>query len=827
MKKVVPKVKRILNMSLKQAKLYEDWEVKIEHIMIALINDYNNNAVKILEEMDIDIDMLHKKIEKSLVKNKKEDDMYDIHDDTIPLNSTSQNIIKGAEKECDILKEDYLDTQHILLSLLKTKNTVSGILKIMKVTYKGYNSQVKKHIIENSIDSPETNDGEPFKSYKKQSKSNSKSNSTPILDNFSVDITKMAMDGRVDPVIGRDKTIQRVAQILARKKKNNPVIIGDPGVGKTTIVEGLALKIVMGEAPRTLLDKRIISLDLASLVAGTKYRGQFEERIKGIVDELINVDNVILFLDEVHTIIGAGNASGSMDAANVLKPALSRGDIQLIGATTLDEFRENIEKDGALTRRFQQVIIEPPSIPDTIEILNKIKFSYESFHKVNYPQETIEKCVKLADRYITDREFPDKAIDIMDEVGSRSQINAKPPESISKLEQKIITIKDDKNDVVKSQRYEEAARLRDEERITTEKLQTEKNKWVDSLNKKRRTIIPEDVNEVVSIMTGIPLNRLSGDQGKRLLEMEKDLHGSVIGQDEALLKIAQSLRRNRVGIRNPKKPIGSFMFIGPTGVGKTHLAKKLAEYMFGDEDSLIRMDMSEFQEKHSISRLIGSPPGYVGHEEGGQLTEKVRRKPYSIILLDEIEKANKEIYNILLQLLDDGQLTDSLGRRVNFKNCMVIMTSNVGVKKLQDFGTGMGFGTKSMLDGESAAKANVLMDELKKHFAPEFLNRLDDVVIFKTLTKKEIGKIVDLEVTNLKGRVEEIGYKLQINKTVRDYLIETGYDEDYGARPLNRAIQKYVEDPVSEEILKGRVKEGQTIKVSYVKSKEKIVIKVE
>ena len=827
MKKVADKVKRILNMSLKQAKLYDDWEVKIEHIMIALINDYNNNAIRTLEDMDVDIDILHKKIEKSLVKNKKEDEMYDINNDTIPLNTTSQNIIKGAEKECDLLKEDYLDTQHILLSLLKTKNSISGILKNMKITYKACNSQVKKTIIEASAEPLDTDEDKPFKGYKNQPKVKTKSNETPVLDNFSVDITKMAIDGRIDPVIGRDKTIQRVAQILARKKKNNPVIIGEPGVGKTTIVEGLALKIVNGEAPRTLLNKRIVSLDLASLVAGTKYRGQFEERIKGVVDELMTVDNVILFLDEVHTIIGAGNSSGSMDAANVLKPALSRGDLQLIGATTLDEFRENIEKDGALTRRFQQVIIEPPSVKDTIEILNKIKFSYESFHKVTYPQETIDRCVKLADRYITDREFPDKAIDIMDEVGSRSQVNAKPPENISKLEDKIIDIKEDKNNVVKSQRYEEAARLRDEERIVTEKLESEKSKWNDNLDKKRKIIDPEEVNEVVSIMTGIPLNRLSGNQGKRLLQMEKDLHGSVIGQDEGLIKIAQSLRRNRVGIRNPKKPIGSFMFIGPTGVGKTHMAKKLAEYMFGDEDSLIRMDMSEFQEKHSISRLIGSPPGYVGHEDGGQLTEKVRRKPYSIILFDEIEKANKEIYNILLQLLDDGQLTDSLGRKVNFKNCMVIMTSNIGVKKLQDFGTGIGFGTKSMVEGESAAKSDILMDELKKHFAPEFLNRLDDVVIFKSLTKEEIGKIVDLEIISLKGRVEEIGYGLQINKTVKDYLIETGYDKEYGARPLNRAIQKYVEDPVSEEILKGSVEEGQTIKVSYVKSKEKIVIKVE
>jgi ATP-dependent Clp protease ATP-binding subunit ClpC len=827
MKKIAPKVKRILNMSLKQAKLYDDLEVKIEHIMIALINDYNNRAIKTLEDMGIDVDVLHKKIERSLIKNKKEDEMYDISDDTIPLNFTSQNIIKGAEKECDILKEDYLDTHHIILSILKTKNSINGILKIMKVTYKSYDSQIKKSVIEDSMGPFDTDEDKPFNNDKPQPKRKGKSNETPLLNNFSVDITKMAIDGRIDPVIGRDKTIQRVAQILARKKKNNPVIIGEPGVGKTTIVEGLALKIVNGDAPRTLLDKRIVSLDLASLVAGTKYRGQFEERIKGIVDELMEVDNVILFLDEVHTIIGAGNSSGSMDAANVLKPALSRGDLQLIGATTLDEFRENIEKDGALTRRFQQVLIEPPSVSDTIEILNKIKFSYESFHKVVYTQETIERCVKLADRYITDREFPDKAIDIMDEVGSRSQVNVKPPENITKLEDKIIDIKEDKNNVVKSQRYEEAAKLRDKERIVSEKLESEKSKWIDDLDKKRRIIDPEEVNEVVSIMTGIPLNRLSGDQGKRLLEMEKDLHGSIIGQDDALVKIAQSLRRNRVGIRNPKKPIGSFMFLGPTGVGKTHISKKLAEYMFGDEDSLIRMDMSEFQEKHSISRLIGSPPGYVGHEDGGQLTEKVRRKPYSIILFDEIEKANKEIYNVLLQLLDDGQLTDSLGRKVNFKNCVVIMTSNIGVKKLLDFGTGVGFGTKSKLEREDSAKEDLLRDELKKHFAPEFLNRLDDVIIFKSLTKEEIGKIVDLEIIKLKNRVEEIGYKLQINKTVRDYLIETGYDEDYGARPLNRSIQKYVEDPVSEEILKGNTKEGQTIKVSYVKAKEKIVIKVE
>lgn len=823
MKKVLPKVKKIINMSIKQAKLYDDFEVKIEHIMISILNDYDNIGVRVLEEMGVDIDLLHKKIEHKLISKKKK--LSDIIIDDVSLNQQSKDILSNSENECDLLNDKYLDVPHIILSILSNKNNVNTILKSMKVTHKEFQKEVKKHIVQNAIE-PMDGDDDSFKKNKKTNKAN-KTNSTPILDNFSTDLTKRAVEGKIDPVIGRDEAIQRVAQILARKKKNNPVLIGDPGVGKTTIVEGLALKIIQGDAPRTLLDKRIISLDVTSLVAGTKYRGQFEERIKGIVDELMEVDNVILFIDELHNIVGAGNASGSMDAANVLKPALARGDLQVIGATTLDEFRENIEKDGALTRRFQQVLVPPTTVDDTIKILNKIKSSYEEYHKVTYSDETIERCVKLADRYITDREFPDKAVDILDEVGSRSQVNAKPPESINKLEQKILEIKEKKSEVVRSQKYEEAAKLRDEERIVNEKLDLEKEKWIESLNRSRLLITPEDVNEVVSTMTGIPLNRLSGDQGKRLMEMEQELYGSVIGQDEALLKIAQSLRRNRVGIRNPKKPIGSFMFLGPTGTGKTHLAKKLAEYMFGDEDALIRLDMSEFQEKHSVSRLIGSPPGYVGHEDGGQLTEKVRRRPYSIVLFDEIEKANKEIYNTLLQMLDDGQLTDSLGRKVNFKNCMVIMTSNVGVKKLQDFGTGVGFGTKSKIDMEGTIKSDLLKEELKKHFAPEFLNRLDDVIIFNSLSKEDIGQIVDLEINKLKERVEEIGYSLQVNKGARDYLIEQGYDEEYGARPLNRAIQKYIEDPVSEEILSGRVSEGQTIKVSFSKTKEDITIKSE
>jgi len=821
MKKVQPKVKKIVNRSIEEAKLYADVEIKLEHIMIALINDYDNQAIKILEELNVNVDELHRRVEIDLIND---DDSGEVNSTLLPMTEYAKKIIKEAETECDKLREDFLDTPHIMLSILKEKNKISIILKKMGVDYKNYEQMVRKHLIENSFDSMDESENEGF--LNKPNKKRNKNSNTPILDNFSVDVTKRASEGKIDPVIGRDDVIQRVAQILSRKKKNNPVLIGDPGVGKTTVIEGLALKINEGDAPRTLLDKRIVSLDLTSLVAGTKYRGQFEERIKGVVDELMEADNIILFIDELHSLVGAGNSSGSMDAANIVKPALSRGDIQIIGATTLDEFREHIEKDGALTRRFQQVIIEPPSIDETIEILNKIKGSYESYHKVTYLPETVEQCVKLSDRYVTDREFPDKAIDILDEVGARSQVNAKPPQKITDLEHEIIGIKEEKNRVVKSQRYEEAAKLRDKERKVTETLETEKEKWKNSLNKKRTIITPEDVSEVVAIMTGIPLKRLSNDEGKRLLDMENEMQGTVVGQDDAVVKIAKSLRRNRVGIRNPKKPIGTFMFLGPTGTGKTHLAKRLAKYMFGEEDALIRIDMSEYQEKHAVSRMIGAPPGYVGHEEGGQLTEKVRRKPYSIILFDEIEKANKDVYNVLLQLLDDGQLTDSIGRKVNFKNCVVIMTSNVGVKKLQEFGTGVGFSTKSLSTSKDAKKGEFLNKELKKHFPPEFLNRLDDVVIFNSLKEDDIRKIVDLEIKKLVERVDELGYKIKVMKSTKDFLVEAGYDEEYGARPLTRAIQKFIEDPVSEEILKGNVKEGQTIMVSYSKVKEKVEIKV-
>jgi ATP-dependent Clp protease ATP-binding subunit ClpC len=814
MKKVYPKVKKIINKSIEEAKSRGEGVVKIEHIVISLINDNNNEAVKYLKQLGVDLDKLHKMIEMEMDETDTPVKLRHVS-----LENYAEKILQNAEDESDKLGENYLNTHHILLSLLNENNFISKIFKQMGVDYKSYSETIM-----NSFGDLEPDEEERTKKSKNKTKGKS---STPILDNFSSDITQKAEDGKIDPVIGRKDEIQRVAQILSRKKKNNPVLIGNPGVGKTTIIEGLALMIKEGDAPRTLLDKRIVSLDLSSMVAGTKYRGQFEERIKGVMDELKDVDDVILFIDELHTLVGAGNASGSMDAANVFKPALARGELQVIGATTLDEYRQHIEKDGALERRFQKVVVEPPSLEETLEILTKIKSSYEDYHKVSYDQQSIIECVKLADRYITDREFPDKALDIMDEVGARSQVNIQPPKQIKDLEQRILDIKKEKNAVVKTQRYEEAAQLRDKERSTVEDLDKAKDVWQSELNHKRTVITPEDVMAVVAHMTGIPLNRISEKEGSRLMKMEKDMGNKVIGQYGAVEKIAKSLRRNRVGIRNPKKPIGTFMFLGPTGVGKTHLAKNLAQYMFGDEESLIRIDMSEYMEKHAVSRLIGAPPGYVGHEEGGQLTEKVRRKPYSIILFDEIEKAHKDVYNILLQLLDDGQLTDSMGRKVNFKNCMVIMTSNIGVKKLQDFGTGVGFGTKAKIESQSALKDEVLQKELKNHFPPEFLNRLDDVIIFRSLEKDDISKIVELEVGKLKERVLEIGYDLQINKTAKDFLIEQGYDEEYGARPLTRAIQKFIEDPVSEEILKGGVKEGQTIKVSFSKSKEDIVVKVD
>ena len=653
----------------------------------------------------------------------------------------------------------------------------------------------------------------------KKQKANSDS-STPVLDNFSRDLNKLAEEGKLDPVIGRDREILRIAQILSRRKKNNPIIIGEPGCGKTALVEGLAIKIVSGECPRNLVDKRLVNLDLTSVVAGTKYRGQFEERMKVIIEELQANPNIIVFIDEIHTLVGSGNSAGSMDGSNIFKPALSRGEIQVIGATTLDEFRKNIEKDGALERRFQKVIVEPSTVAETIQILKNVRDKYESYHKVSYSDEVIEACVKLADRYITDREFPDKAFDILDEVGARMQTELKVPEAIEELKRKASEIKQQKIDVVKKQNYEQAAQLRDKEKKLLDKLEQEKRKFEDDMSKDKQVVALNDVYDVVSNMTKIPVSKMSVDDTKALINLDKHIVGTVIGQDAAVIKVAKSIKRNRLGIKDPNRPIGSFVFLGSTGVGKTHLAKQLAKEMFGTEDALIRVDMSEYQEKHTVSKLVGAPPGYVGYEEGGLLTEKVKNKPYSVILFDEVEKAHKDVFTVLLQILDDGHVTDSLGRKINFKNTLIILTSNLGVKKLQDFGTGIGFGTNSYSNEE--AKKDILMKEMKNFFSPEFINRIDDTIVFNSLSKDDIKKITDIELKKLMNRLTEMKYKITYDDSLVEYIAKIGYDELYGARPMKRAIQDKVEDLLSEEVLTDKIVEGK----SYVIKVEDETVKV-
>jgi ATP-dependent Clp protease ATP-binding subunit ClpC len=663
------------------------------------------------------------------------------------------------------------------------------------------------------IESMDNNEG--------KSQPKKKTGGTPVLDNFSKDLNKLAAEGKLDPVIGREMEINRIAQILSRRKKNNPIIIGEPGCGKTAIVEGLAMKIHLGECPRNLRDKRIVLLDLTSIVAGTKYRGQFEERMKVILEELSENPDIVIFIDEIHTIVGAGNASGSMDASNIFKPALARGEIQCIGATTLDEYRTNFEKDGALERRFQKVVVDSPSKEETLKIITNVKDKYEEYHKVNYSPEVLEMCVSLADRYITDREFPDKAFDIMDEVGARAQVEVKVPESIEVLKQKAVELKQLKMDVVKKQDYEQAAELRDKEKKLLDRLESEKRKFEEEQSKNRKEIDPELVLTVVSSMTKIPVNKLSVDDKMSLVGLEKTLMEDVIGQEEAVTKISKAIRRNRLGIKDPNKPIGSFVFLGSTGVGKTHLAKQLAKQIFGSSDALIRVDMSEYQEKHTISRLIGSPPGYVGYEEGGQLTEQVKNKPYSVILFDEVEKANKEIFHTLLQMLDEGHLTDSLGRKINFKNCLIIMTSNIGVKKLQDFGTGIGFSSNNYTNEE--LKKEILKKEMKNYFSPEFLNRIDETIVFNSLNEESIKKIVDIELKKLMGRLSELKLTFKYDDKLVSHISKVGFDEVYGARPIKRAIQDEVEDLVSEAVLNSDVVEGKTYTITI--KNDKVFIK--
>ena len=811
------------------AKEMDDVNVRPEHITLSIIKDNDNKCIDILETLGVDINILYDLVYDHLNKSDLTPRLVNAKKLKRPFCKTTKLIFNSVDEECDGIGDTMIDTTHLMLSILKNNTQSKKIILNMGVNYKSFKQMIKqmREDINNSAEEEEyDNFGHDGGQGGKKSKGKISATKTPVLDNFCRDISKAVDDGKIDHVIGREKEIKRVSQILSRRKKNNPILIGEPGVGKTSIVEGLAQLIKDGKAPITLLDKKLYSLDLASIVAGTKYRGQFEERMKAILEELKKNPDVVLFIDEIHTIVGAGNASGSLDASNIFKPALARGEVQVIGATTLDEFRENIEKDGALTRRFQQVLIEEPSLEETITILKNIRDRYEAHHKVTYTDAAIEECVKMADRYISDRAMPDKAIDIMDEAGSSTNVNVETPEEIKQLELKIDAIKEEKMLVVTKQKYEKAAALRDEERKINEELTKAKDIWIESMAKEQTIVDVDLISEVVSMMTGIPLSKISTQESKQLLKLDADLMGKVIGQDEAVSKVVKAIKRSRIGIKDHKKPIGSFIFLGPTGVGKTYLAKLLAEHVFGDEDTLLRIDMSEYMEKFTVSRLIGPPPGYVGYEEGGQLTEKVRRKPHSVILFDEIEKAHDDVFNLLLQLLDEGHLTDGLGRKIDFKNTLIIMTSNVGVKDLSQFGKGLGFNTGAEIANEEERARNIIEKALKKKFKPEFLNRIDDTIIFNGLKSEDIHKIIYNELENLEERINEMGFELKLGENAIKYLADKGYDPEYGARPLARTIQRYVEDPIADEVLSGNASEGDTLRIDYDEKSEKIVIKV-
>jgi ATP-dependent Clp protease ATP-binding subunit ClpC len=810
-------VKEIISFSREEALRLGNDFIGTEHLLLGLIREGDNTAVRILKSFNVDLYELRKEIELA-VKDKTGKNIANIN--SLPLTKQAEKVIRVTVLEAKALKSATVETEHLMLSILKNKeNIATQILNQFDVDYDLFRQElgiVKSNDPRAEYSEENDDDFDEEKKYSGQ-KAGSKQqggakSKTPVLDNFGRDITKMAELGALDPIVGRETEIERVSQILSRRKKNNPILIGEPGVGKTAIVEGLALRIVQRKVSRVLFDKRVVSLDLAALVAGTKYRGQFEERMKAIMNELEKNRDVILFIDELHTIVGAGGASGSLDASNIFKPALARGELQCIGASTLDEYRMYIEKDGALDRRFQKVMVDPPSVEDTILILNNIKSKYEDYHNVNYDQEAIDACVKLSDRYVTDRLLPDKAIDVLDEVGARVHLkNINVPENIVDLEKKIEDVKNEKNKVVKSQKFEEAASLRDTEKRLQEDLEKAKNIWEEESKHKRFPIGEEDIAEVVSMMTGIPVKRMVQAETEKLRKMAEDMAGMVVGQNEAIGKVVKAIQRNRVGLKDPKKPIGTFIFLGPTGVGKTEMARALARYMFDSDDSLIRIDMSEYMEKFTVSRLIGAPPGYVGYEEGGQLTEKVRRKPYCVILLDEIEKAHPDIYNILLQVLDDGQLTDGLGRKVDFKNTTIIMTSNIGVRQLKDFGAGVGFATASRVENEDEANKAVIEKALKKTFSPEFLNRIDDIVIFNSLSRENIFNIIDILMKGVTKRLTNLGFSLELSPNAKAFLADKGYDVQFGARPLHRAIQKYLEDPLAEEILNLNVKAGDVL----------------
>lgn len=825
------RVKEVIGFSREEAlRLGHDY-IGTEHLILGMIREGEGVALALLKKLGVSLEELRITIEQ-VTKGTATNNVKNLAN--IPLTRQSEKVLKITYLEAKIFKSPLIGTEHLLLSILRDPdNLASQILAKFNVNY-----EIVKEMLEYQSSGtkphagPETDDDDErgmFGGGSQQGKDpkSAEKSRTPVLDNFGRDLTKMAELGKLDPIVGREKEIERVAQVLSRRKKNNPVLIGEPGVGKTAIAEGLALRIVQKKVSRVLFGKRVVTLDLASLVAGTKYRGQFEERMKAVMNELEKSPEVILFIDELHTIVGAGGASGSLDASNMFKPALARGDIQCIGATTLDEYRQYIEKDGALARRFQIVMVDAPSVEETIEILNNIKDKYEDHHHVNYTDEAIAQAVKLSERYITDRFLPDKAIDVMDEVGARVHIsNITVPEDIVLLEQQIEEVKKQKNLVVKSQKYEEAAQLRDREKKLLDQLDRAKIAWEEETKKRRYTVTDDNVAEVVAMMTGIPVNRVAQNEGQKLLGMGEQLKGRVIGQNIPIEKLTKAIQRTRVGLKDPKKPIGSFIFLGPTGVGKTELAKVLATYLFDKDDALVRIDMSEYMEKFSVSRLIGAPPGYVGYEEGGQLTEKIRRKPYSVVLLDEIEKAHPDVFNILLQVLDDGILTDGLGRRVDFRNTIIIMTSNIGVRDLKDFGSGIGFATKAKSENQDELMKSTIQNALRKAFSPEFLNRLDDVIVFNSLQREDIHRIIDISLAKLFNRVTNLGYKVELTEKAKDFLSEKGYDQQYGARPLNRAIQKYLEDPVAEEILKGDLREGDTLLADHEEGSENLVITV-
>jgi len=829
------RVKEVISLSREEAlRLGHDY-IGTEHLLLGMIREGGGVAVSILKKLGIPLDELRNAIERA-VKGTANHNVKNMAN--IPLTRQSEKVLKITYLEAKIFKSQLIGTEHLLLSILRDEdNIATQILNKFEVNYDSIKEmlEMQSDLSSSPKARAEAEDGDDDGSKLFGSSSGSgagakpgaEKSRTPVLDNFGRDLTKMAEDDKLDPIIGREKEIERVAQILSRRKKNNPILIGEPGVGKTAIAEGLALRIVQKKVSRILFNKRVVTLDLASLVAGTKYRGQFEERMKAVMTELEKSPNVILFIDELHTIVGAGGASGSLDASNMFKPALARGEIQCIGATTLDEYRQYIEKDGALARRFQMVMVDATTPDETIQILHNIKDKYEDHHNVIYTDAAIEGCVKLSDRYISDRFLPDKAIDILDEAGARVHImNINVPEDILRLESEVENIKVEKNRVVKSQKYEEAAQLRDKEKKLLEQLDAAKLTWEEESKSKRFVVDEEHVAEVIAMMTGIPTKRIAQKEGSKLLGMGEELGGKVIGQEEAIKKLSKAIQRTRVGLKDPKKPIGSFIFLGPTGVGKTELAKTLATYLFDKEDALIRIDMSEYMEKFSVSRLVGAPPGYVGYEEGGQLTEKVRRKPYSVVLLDEIEKAHPDVFNLLLQVLDDGILTDGLGRRVDFRNTIIIMTSNIGVRDLKDFGAGIGFANRAKSDNVDEIMKSTIQSALKKAFSPEFLNRLDDVVVFNSLSKENIFKIIDISLGKLFHRITDLGYTIELTEKAKEFIANKGYDQQYGARPLNRAIQKYLEDAIAEEILKGELTEGDVITADYTEEATELTISV-